>query len=158
MFARIAQEWQEMSPLRRVRRVVMLGLLGIGIWALTPYLYNRTANEAFPAGAGAGALSGAAGAVAVASGRFAGADAVHVAGGTATIYRLPGGGHVLRLVDFRTTNGPDLFIGLSGHPCPGQAASCTTRVTSRCWRSRPTRATRTTSCRPASIPPPSVRS
>lgn len=43
--------WREMPPLRKVRQVVMIGLLFFGLWALTPYLYNREVNEDFPVSA-----------------------------------------------------------------------------------------------------------
>jgi pyruvate/2-oxoglutarate dehydrogenase complex dihydrolipoamide acyltransferase (E2) component len=56
--------------------------------------------------------------VALASGSFTRIDALHAASGTATIYRLPDGAHVLRLENFDAQNGPDLRVGLSGHPEP----------------------------------------
>lgn len=59
-----------------------------------------------------------AGPVALASGSFTQIDALHGASGIATIYRLPEGNLVLRLEDFDAQNGPDLRVGLSGHPMP----------------------------------------
>ncbi|MDR7419865.1 MAG: DM13 domain-containing protein [Armatimonadota bacterium] len=53
----------------------------------------------------------------LAAGAFGDVDAVHTGTGTATIYRI-GGGLVLRLDPFRVTNGPDLYVYLSGHPAP----------------------------------------
>lgn len=48
------------------------------------------------------------------SGTFSGAgDGVHNASGTATVLHLEDGSAVLRLEDFRVTNGPDLFVYLS---------------------------------------------
>jgi hypothetical protein len=48
------------------------------------------------------------------SGTFSGAgDGVHNASGTARILNLEDGSAVLRLEDFRVTNGPDLFVYLS---------------------------------------------
>jgi hypothetical protein len=38
--------------------------------------------------------------------------------GRAAIYRLPDGSHILRLEDFRVTNGPDLRVLLAAHPDP----------------------------------------
>ena len=49
----------------------------------------------------------------IASGSFIDIDPVHGAVGTATIYQLPEGGHVLRFEDFRSKNGPDLHVYLS---------------------------------------------
>jgi hypothetical protein len=41
--------------------------------------------------------------------------------GNVTIYRLEDGKQVLRLEDFKTTNGPDLFVVLSAHADPDKA-------------------------------------
>ncbi|MBI4219604.1 MAG: DM13 domain-containing protein [Chloroflexi bacterium] len=49
----------------------------------------------------------------VSSGQFRDADSFHKGSGKATIYRLPDGSHVLRLEEFRVTNGPDLHVILS---------------------------------------------
>ena len=46
----------------------------------------------------------------VKSGSFRDADSFHKGSGTATIYRSPDGQNVLRLEDFRVTNGPDLRV------------------------------------------------
>jgi hypothetical protein len=56
--------------------------------------------------------------VVLSSGSFTRVDVVHGAEGSATIYKLPDGTLVLRLENFKSTNGPDLFVGLSGHPMP----------------------------------------
>jgi hypothetical protein len=52
------------------------------------------------------------------SGSFTQIDALHGAEGVATIYKLPDGRHILRLEPFAAQNGPDLYVGLSGHPQP----------------------------------------
>ena len=57
----------------------------------------------------------------VSRGRFVDADAAHKGEGTATLYALPQGGHVVRFEDFRVTNGPDLYVYLAKHPSPGTA-------------------------------------
>ena len=54
-----------------------------------------------------------AGPVVVLSGEVVGADEFHQGTGTATIYQLEDGSHVLRLEDFEVTNGPDLHVILS---------------------------------------------
>jgi len=54
----------------------------------------------------------------VVSGTFGVVDAIHKGSGQATIYRLPDGTLVLRLEGFAVTNGPDLFVYLSGHRAP----------------------------------------
>ena len=53
------------------------------------------------------------------SGAFVDGDAFHQGEGTATIYQLEDGSHVLRFEDFRVTNGPALFVLVSPHPNPG---------------------------------------
>jgi hypothetical protein len=63
---------------------------------------NQRVNEAFPtteAGSPAQPLE---------SGAFH--SILHPTEGTATIYRLGDGGHLLRLTHFRTSNGPDVHI------------------------------------------------
>ena len=45
--------------------------------------------------------------------------------GTANLYALPNGKHVVRFEDFRTTNGPDLFVYLAKHPSPTTAGDVT---------------------------------
>jgi cytoskeletal protein RodZ len=60
--------------------------------------------------------------VALSSGSFTFIDNLHWAEGTATIYQLADGGRVLRLEPFTAQNGPDLFVGLSGHPMPRSSA------------------------------------
>jgi hypothetical protein len=167
MLSNVIRGWQQMSPLRKVRRVVMIGLAIFGLWALTPYLYSRQVDEAFPAvaqptaeaamadtmaqptaeaamadtmaqptaeaamadtmaqptaeAAMAEATSApvATGPVALSGGTFiAGSFPGDTASGKATIFRLEGGSQVLRLEDFATTNGPDLFVVLSGSANP----------------------------------------
>ena len=46
-------------------------------------------------------------------GEFGRIDAIHAASGTAAIYKLPDGQHVLRLEDFKSTNGPELHVLLT---------------------------------------------
>jgi len=118
MLARIAQDWRRMSTVRKVRRVFMLGLLAVGVWALTPYLYSRRVSEDFPAIESQAATASQV----LLQGSFTRVDPVHAGEGTTAIYRLPDGSLVLRLEDFRVTNGPDLFVSLSGHPMPRSRA------------------------------------
>jgi hypothetical protein len=62
-----------------------------------------------------------AGPVVLRSGEFTVVDSIHKGVGTATIYRLTDGQRILRLEGFSVTNGPDLFVYLSGHPEPRSA-------------------------------------
>ncbi len=53
------------------------------------------------------------------TGQFRDADSFHKGSGTATVYDLgSAGGNVLRLEDFRVTNGPDLRVLLANAPNP----------------------------------------
>ncbi len=51
-------------------------------------------------------------------GQFVDADSFHKGSGKATIYRLAAQNRILRLEDFRVTNGPDLHVILSSNPNP----------------------------------------
>src|SRR5215207_2963484 len=51
MLANVLRGWHAMSTYRKIRRVFMIGLALFGLWALTPYLYNRRVDESFPAAA-----------------------------------------------------------------------------------------------------------
>ena len=57
----------------------------------------------------------------LAAGNFVDADAVHKGSGTASLYALSNGRHVVRFEDFRTTNGPALVVYLTKHPSPSSA-------------------------------------
>jgi hypothetical protein len=119
------------------------------LWYLgSPLFLNRTVNEQFPMSVGATIPegmtrqqaedtmleaskvsstatepmpAGEAAATALARGAFTEVDAVHKAKGTATLYRL-GQEVLLRLDPFESTNGPDLYVYLSGHPVPRSSA------------------------------------
>ena len=52
------------------------------------------------------------GAIVLATGHFEDIDNLHQGSGTATIYELEDGSHLLRLEDFEVTNGPDLHVYL----------------------------------------------
>jgi hypothetical protein len=51
-------------------------------------------------------------------GKFRDADSVHRGSGDAVLYRLADGSHLLRLENFRVTNGPDLAVYLVKHADP----------------------------------------
>lgn len=57
----------------------------------------------------------------LAKGTFTDADAFHKGSGTALIARV-GADRVLRLEEFRVTNGPDLYVYLAAHPQPRSRA------------------------------------
>lgn len=56
--------------------------------------------------------------VTLATGQWVGADAFHTGSGKALLIRLPDGQRFLRFEEFKVTNGPDLYVYLSGHPAP----------------------------------------
>ena len=51
-------------------------------------------------------------------GSFRDVDRLHRGSGSATVYRLADGAHVLRLQNLEVTNGPDLRVLLASHPDP----------------------------------------
>ena len=147
MFANMIRSWNAMSTYRKIRRVISLGLIAFGIWALSPYLYTRRVNEAFPVPGPAAMSEPTAMAaqdamakptamanamseptamanamsepVALSRGSFVpGSTPGDRASGSATVYAIEHGTQVLRLEDFATTNGPDLFVVLSGNANP----------------------------------------
>src|SRR5947208_334690 len=89
---------------------IAIVVLGIGWYAFRPELLfvNRTVNESFPGAQAATMKSDAP--VALAEGRFRGI--AHATQGTATIHRLADGKRILRLTDFKTSNGPDVHVYL----------------------------------------------
>jgi hypothetical protein len=62
------------------------------------------------------------GPVTIAMGTFTGADAVHRGEGSALLIRLPDGRRFLRFENLKVTNGPDLYVYLSGHRAPRNSA------------------------------------
>ncbi|MCB1508065.1 MAG: DM13 domain-containing protein [Hyphomicrobiaceae bacterium] len=76
---------------------------GVAFYLFGPLLYDRPVEEPLMAELET---------VAVARGTFRDADAGHRGSGTATILRTAGGAYLLRLEDFRVTNGPDLEVWL----------------------------------------------
>jgi hypothetical protein len=82
-----------------------------------------TGSTAFHTSAPVAATAQGGEAVLVARGQFGGAiDPVHHADGTASVYRLGDGSRVLRLENFRSTNGPNLYMYLSGTASPRNSA------------------------------------
>lgn len=70
-------------------------------------------EEPMPSEMTAATASSESAAVAVSAGEFRDADSFHRGSGSATIYRLPDGGGVLRLENFSVTNGPRLHVILT---------------------------------------------
>jgi hypothetical protein len=68
------------------------------------------------------ALSQSSQSVILAMGQWQGVDSFHQAQGKALLVRLPDGRRFIRFEDFRVTNGPDLYVYLSGYPSPRTSA------------------------------------
>ncbi len=58
----------------------------------------------------------------LASGQFGEIDGLHKGEGKALVVVLPDGQRFLRFEDFKVTNGPDLYVYLSGHTAPRDKA------------------------------------
>jgi Electron transfer DM13 len=85
-------------------------LLPITWYLASPLVLTRAVNESTPVQTVTTKL---------AVGQFGVVDGIHKGEGTASISELPNGQRVLRLEDdFRVTNGPDLYVYLSGDAAP----------------------------------------
>ena len=129
--------------------VVLIAIGGFGWWLLSPLLLDDTVVEEFPLAEAATVPDGMtraevemtmatmakmdspaeeampdemAESAAVKTGQFRDADRFHRGSGTATIYSLPDGSHVLRLESLDVTNGPALVVILSPHPNPSSSS------------------------------------
>ena len=82
----------------------------LALYLGSPLFVTHTVSEASPAAPAQSRL---------AVGQFGVVDAIHKGEGSASIVRLDDGQRVLRLADdFRVTNGPDLYVYLSGAVAP----------------------------------------
>jgi Electron transfer DM13 len=111
--------------------VVLVAALGVGLYLFEPWrlITNRTADEALlvPTSASTSTSASASTAtsapatstppaapevpVALASGAFRSLE--HATTGSATLVRLPGGGHAVQFEALDTSDGPDLYVYLS---------------------------------------------
>jgi hypothetical protein len=128
--------------------IILIPVLALAWWLGSPLFINKTVEDEFPFAADAAVPANMTrdevekvmevmskvnaemdeampdemmkqpSATAVKSGSFRDADSFHKGSGTATIYRGTDGSLLLRLEDFRVTNGPDLHVILTPHPDP----------------------------------------
>ncbi len=79
---------------------------------------SGSSTASAPDSAGTAEPDSAGTALVLSKGTFQDADRFHQGSGEATIYRGPDGSHLLRLENFKVTNGPDLHVLLSPSPAP----------------------------------------
>ncbi len=106
------------SPRRTALVVAAAAIVVLALplaWYLaSPLFLTQAVSESAPAAPAQSRL---------AAGRFGVVDGIHKGEGAATLVRLPDGQAVLRLEDdFRVTNGPDLYVYLSGSAAPRTSA------------------------------------
>jgi hypothetical protein len=100
-------------------RPVRLGLIvvaaavlaGMAWYLVSPLFVAHRVSEATPPDVEAASVP-------THRGSFGEVDAIHKGAGQATFYLRPDGRTVLRLESFEVTNGPDLYVYVSGHPRP----------------------------------------
>ena len=110
---------RRMAIIRPVRLGLMVVaaavLAGMAWYLVSPLFVDHRVSEATPPDVEAASVP-------THRGSFGEVDAIHKGEGQATFYRPPDGKVVLRLENFRVTNGPDLYVYLSGHPAPRSSA------------------------------------
>ncbi|MFQ5913333.1 MAG: DM13 domain-containing protein [Nitrospinota bacterium] len=96
--------------------IVLVVVGAVAWWLLSPLFINKEVEETFPtAGTEASATK-------IRSGNFRDADSFHKGSGQAIIYRLANGSRILRLENFKSTNGPALHVLLASHPNPQKSS------------------------------------
>jgi hypothetical protein len=104
----------EALPVRRLGLALLLLLALPVAWYLgSPLFINQRVSEAPPLQSAANVSL---------RGMFGEIDAIHKGQGTVTIVESADGAAVMRFEDFQVTNGPDLYVYLSGHPAPRTSA------------------------------------
>jgi hypothetical protein len=101
---------------RAIVSIVGVAALAGGFLLFRPdkLFVSETVAESFPASTAAESAPKA-----IYSGRFHGV--AHDGRGVATVYQLPGGGRVLRLTEFETSNGPQLRLYFVAAPDAGDS-------------------------------------
>ena len=96
--------------------IIAIGvIIPVGVYAMSPLFINTTVDEALPTNqnhqAEKAAMAEKAATTNSPSGTFTGG--VHTVEGMAKVINLDDGSKILRLENFKSTNGPDLFVYLS---------------------------------------------
>ena len=102
-----------MNKSKKLIPLVFVALVAsAGIWAISPYFTNSIIDEALPtAGAEPPMMKEE---MTSNSGKFIGVgDGIHDAQGDAMILTLEDGSRYLRFENFKSTNGPDLYVYLA---------------------------------------------
>lgn len=109
------------KPIYLAAGAVLVVLLIVGLYLFQPWAFfaNKQVNEELPSsGVTSSSSPGSSDApkplLTLASGPFRSYE--HETTGTASLIRLPDGSRVVRLTDFKTSNGPDVKVWLSVNP------------------------------------------
>ena len=107
---RMLMRYPRRTALVVVATAIVVLPLPLAWYLASPLFLTQVVSESAPATPAQSRL---------AAGRFGVVDGIHKGEGAATLVRLPDGQAVLRLEDdFRVTNGPDLYVYLSGSVAP----------------------------------------
>lgn len=83
--------------------VVMLVVVGIGYWLISPFFIDKKVSESLPTNIESEIIK---------TGEFAGFDKIHTGSGTVSVIKSAED-YVIRFEeDFNVANGPDLYVGL----------------------------------------------
>ena len=104
--ARLKKKWKILGA------IVIVIVAPIAWWLLSPLFIDRTVEEEFLKAGTASAVRK------IRTGAFRDGDSFHKGSGQVAIHRLGDGSAVLRMEDFKGTNGPDLHVYLASHPNP----------------------------------------
>ena len=84
----------------------LLILIPSTYWLASPLFINVRVNETVSLASGVRLTS-------IATGTFRDADSFHRTSGTAALLQVTNGTRLIQLTDFKTTNGPDLYVYLA---------------------------------------------
>ncbi len=98
-----------LSYFGRTRALLIIGLIiatPVAYWLASPLFINVQVNESLPSTTAGQSITSV-------KGTFVDADSFHRTSGTATVIQSSDGSRLLQLSQFRTINGPDLFVYLA---------------------------------------------